>query len=88
MRNLRQVLYFCLKRLLDVIFSLIGLIAASPILLPVMFLVWKQDRHSPFYVAERIGKDFKPFKDRVNNQSKWPTNLSLTGLPSQRVNRS
>jgi lipopolysaccharide/colanic/teichoic acid biosynthesis glycosyltransferase len=27
-----------------------------------MFLVWKQDRHSPFYVAERMGKKEKPFK--------------------------
>lgn len=30
--------------------------------MPVMFLVWKQDKHSPFYVAERVGKDFKTFK--------------------------
>ena len=41
---------------------MLGLLLTSPILLPVMFLVWKQDRHSPFYVAERVGKDFKPFK--------------------------
>jgi lipopolysaccharide/colanic/teichoic acid biosynthesis glycosyltransferase len=27
-----------------------------------MFLVWKQDKHSPFYVAPRVGKDGKPFK--------------------------
>jgi len=50
------------KRGVDVLLSLIGLILASPILIPVMFLVWKQDRHSPFYVAERIGKKEKPFK--------------------------
>jgi lipopolysaccharide/colanic/teichoic acid biosynthesis glycosyltransferase len=51
-----------IKRLLDIFLSLIGLVVASPILLPVMFLVWKQDRHSPFYVAERMGKKEKPFK--------------------------
>ena len=51
-----------IKRLLDIILSLTGLVLASPILLPVMFLVWKQDRHSPFYVAERMGKKEKPFK--------------------------
>jgi len=50
------------KRGVDVLLSLIGLILASPILIPVMFLVWKQDRHSPFYVAERMGKNEKPFK--------------------------
>jgi lipopolysaccharide/colanic/teichoic acid biosynthesis glycosyltransferase len=54
--------YRPLKRLMDILLSFLGLIIASPILLPVMFLVWKQDRHSPFYVAERVGKDFKPFK--------------------------
>ena len=84
MRKLRQVLYFCLKRLLDVIFSLIGLIAASPILLPVMFLVWKQDRHSPFYVAERIGKDFKPFKMvKLRSMIK---NADTSGIDSTSVN--
>jgi len=51
-----------IKRLLDITLSLIGLVIASPILLPVMFLVWRQDRHSPFYVAERMGKKEKPFK--------------------------
>lgn len=51
-----------LKRGVDILLSLIGLILASPILIPVMFLVWKQDRHSPFYVAERMGKNEKPFK--------------------------
>lgn len=50
------------KRGVDVLLSLIGLILASPILIPVMFLVWKQDRHSPFYVADRMGKNEKPFK--------------------------
>jgi len=51
-----------IKRGVDILLSLIGLILASPILVPVMFLVWKQDRHSPFYVAERMGKNEKPFK--------------------------
>ena len=51
-----------LKRVVDILLSLIGLILASPILIPVMFLVWKQDWHSPFYVAERMGKNEKPFK--------------------------
>lgn len=46
-----------MKRLFDVVISVIGLLAASPVLLPVMFLVWWQDRHSPFYVAPRTGID-------------------------------
>jgi lipopolysaccharide/colanic/teichoic acid biosynthesis glycosyltransferase len=57
-----KVVNSLVKRGVDVLLSLIGLILASPILIPVMFLVWKQDRHSPFYVAERMGKNEKPFK--------------------------
>jgi lipopolysaccharide/colanic/teichoic acid biosynthesis glycosyltransferase len=50
------------KRIFDIVASATGLLVASPILLPVMFLVWKQDRHSPFYVAPRVGRGEKPFK--------------------------
>ena len=51
-----------MKRIFDFILALIGLIISSPILLPVIFLVWIQDWHSPFYIAPRVGKDEKPFK--------------------------
>lgn len=51
-----------MKRILDFILSLIGLVLASPILLPTIFLVWIQDWHSPFYIAPRVGKGEKPFK--------------------------
>lgn len=50
------------KRLLDLLVSFTGLIAASPVLLPVMFLVWWGDRHSPFYVASRVGQGNRPFR--------------------------
>ena len=51
-----------MKRIFDFILALIGLIISSPILLPVIFLVWIQDWHSPFYIAPRVGKGEKPFK--------------------------
>jgi lipopolysaccharide/colanic/teichoic acid biosynthesis glycosyltransferase len=51
-----------MKRIIDFILSLIGLVLASPILLPTIFLVWIQDWHSPFYIAPRVGKNEKPFK--------------------------
>ena len=50
------------KRTMDLVVSSIGLIGASPILVPVMFLVWRHDRHSPFYVSERVGKDGDGFR--------------------------
>lgn len=51
-----------LKRAFDTIASAVGLLLASPVLLPVMFLVWWQDRHSPFYIAPRVGRNDQPFK--------------------------
>jgi len=51
-----------MKRLFDLVASAFGLLVASPILLPVMFLVWWQDRHSPFYIAPRVGCNDQPFK--------------------------
>ncbi len=51
-----------LKRLFDVTASGVGLVLASPVLLPVIFQVWWQDRHSPFYIAPRVGRNDQPFK--------------------------
>lgn len=51
-----------LKRLLDIFASAFGLVVASPVLLPVMFMVWYQDKHSPFYIAPRVGRADVPFK--------------------------
>lgn len=51
-----------MKRLFDIILSSVGLIAASPILLPVMFLVWWEDKHSPFYIAPRVARGNGEFK--------------------------
>ena len=46
-----------MKRVFDIVIAILGLVLASPILLPVMFLVWRQDGHSPFYMAPRVAKD-------------------------------
>jgi len=51
-----------MKRIFDFILALIGLIISSPILIPVIFLVWIQDWHFPFYIAPRVGKVEKQFK--------------------------
>ena len=51
-----------MKRYLDVFFSVMGLAVSSPVLVVVMFLIWKQDHHSPFYIAPRIGKGEKVFR--------------------------
>ena len=44
------------KRLIDLLLSGFGLLITSPVILPVTFLVWQEDRHSPFYIAPRVGR--------------------------------
>lgn len=51
-----------MKQIFDRVASLLGLLLLSPLLLPVMFLVWWQDKHSPFYVADRVGKGERTFR--------------------------
>ena len=51
-----------MKRLFDIIFSLIGLLIMSPVILLFMLLIWLQDFHSPFYKAPRVGKNGKMFR--------------------------
>lgn len=48
--------------MLDIVCSFLGLVVLSPLLIPVMALVWLQDFHSPLYVATRLGKDSRPFQ--------------------------
>jgi lipopolysaccharide/colanic/teichoic acid biosynthesis glycosyltransferase len=50
------------KRLLDLTASAVGLLLLSVVLLPAMALVWLQDRHSPFYVAPRVGRGGRVFR--------------------------
>lgn len=50
------------KRIFDLLASVIGLMLLSPVLGVFVYLVWLQDKHSPFYYASRVGKNDKPFK--------------------------
>lgn len=79
-----------LKRLFDMLAAAVGLILASPVLLPVMFLVWKQDGFSPFYIAPRVGKGEKMFKmvklrSMIKNADK--SGVDSTSANDQRITR-
>jgi lipopolysaccharide/colanic/teichoic acid biosynthesis glycosyltransferase len=50
-----------MKRLFDIVLSFLGLLITSPLTLTFMFLIWMQDRHSPFYIAPRVGRNCKMF---------------------------
>ncbi|MDA7834729.1 sugar transferase [Methylophilaceae bacterium] len=51
-----------IKRIFDILASLFGLLISSLILIPIIFLVWKEDRGAPFYIAQRSGRYSGSFK--------------------------
>jgi lipopolysaccharide/colanic/teichoic acid biosynthesis glycosyltransferase len=51
-----------MKRAFDFFAALFGLLVLWPLLLVLCFLVWLQDRHSPFYIPARVGRGEKPYK--------------------------
>lgn len=76
------------KRIFDIAASGLGLVLASPILLPVMFLVWWQDKHSPFYVAPRIGlhgRTFNMVKLRSMIVNADSSGVDSTGANDRRI---
>jgi len=73
-----------MKRAFDVLASLFGLIVFSPILLIFMFLIWKQDYHSPFYIAKRVGLNGREF-DMVKLRS-MVKNADKSGVDSTSAN--
>lgn len=73
-----------LKRLIDLFSSALGLLIVSPVMLPVMFLVWFQDRHSPFYIADRAGYRGKNF--RMVKLRSMVINADKSGVDSTSAN--
>jgi lipopolysaccharide/colanic/teichoic acid biosynthesis glycosyltransferase len=76
------------KRLLDILVSLVGLILAAPVLIPVLIAIWWQDFHSPFYVAPRVGRGERLFKmvklrSMVKNADK--SGVDSTSANDQRI---
>lgn len=75
-----------MKRLFDLVLSITGLMIASPVLLPVMLLVWLQDYKSPFYIASRVGKGERAF-NMVKLRS-MVANADKSGVDSTSANDS
>lgn len=79
-----------MKRLFDIVVSAAALIVFSPVILLFMFLVWRQDKHSPFYRGERVGMDERPFKmlklrSMIINADK--SGVDSTGANDRRITR-
>lgn len=51
-----------MKRSFDIVFSIIGLLIFSPVIIVTLFLIWAYDFNNPFYTPKRMGKNMIPFK--------------------------
>ncbi len=77
-----------IKRLSDIVLSIIGLTISMPVLFPVMVLVWLQDFHSPFYIAPRVGRGgciFRMVKLRSMVIRADKTGVDSTGANDPRI---
>lgn len=75
-----------MKRVFDIVFSFIGMIVISPVLIPASLAIWLQDFHSPFYIAVRVGRNGKPYK-MVKLRS-MKINADSSGVSSTSANDS
>lgn len=81
-----------LKRLFDILFSLVGLCVFSPAWIIISFLIWHKDRGPVLFCQERIGKDgnlFKmlKFRSMVIGAEKTTQGLCDKQLPPETVTK-
>ncbi len=58
----REPVFERLKRVGDVVFAVVGLVLASPLILLSALVVWIEDRGPCFFAQTRIGKNHVPFR--------------------------
>ncbi len=57
----KRLFYPYISRIMDIFIALMSLIIFSPILLITSLLIYLEDKHSPFFIDTRLGKNKKPF---------------------------
>src|SRR4051794_24239410 len=75
-------------RVCDIVLSIVGLVALSPLLLGSMIAIWRQDGFSPLYVAKRSGlggRAFEMFKLRSMVKNADKTGVSSTAVTDMRI---
>lgn len=79
-----------MKRFVDIVISMFGLLLTSPVVVPVMCIVYLQDRHSPLYIAPRVGKGgelFRMVKLRSMSINADKTGVDSTGASDPRITK-
>lgn len=73
-----------MKRFVDIFASFFGLLFLSPLLIVFIVLIYLQDFHSPFYIANRVGKNGKIFK--MAKLRSMTVNADKSGVDSTSIN--
>ncbi len=79
-----------MKRALDLIAALVGLLVLSPLLLLVAAAIWIEDRHSPFFFGNRVARGggfFRMVKFRSMVVDAWKNGVSSTSATDRRITR-
>ncbi|MDB4343869.1 sugar transferase [Schleiferiaceae bacterium] len=77
-----------LIRAVDFTASLLGLVILSPFLILVSFLIWREDKHSPFFLQERVGLNFKLFQIvKFRSMSPNKSGLLITSSTDNRITK-
>lgn len=77
-----------MKRFLDIVFSFFGLVALSPMLIIFSYLIYRQDKESPFYIAPRVGRNniiFKMIKLRSMVRNADKSGVDSTSARDSRI---
>lgn len=78
-----------LIRLIDLTASLLGLIILSPFLLIISFLIWNEDKHSPFFLQERVGLNFKLFRIvKFRSMSPYKSGPLISSITDKRITKT
>jgi lipopolysaccharide/colanic/teichoic acid biosynthesis glycosyltransferase len=77
-----------MKRFFDIVFSFFGLVALSPMLIIFSYLIYLQDKESPFYIAPRVGRNniiFKMIKLRSMVRNADKSGVDSTSASDSRI---
>jgi len=78
------------KRLFDIIFSLVGLLFLLPLFLIISVIIILESRGGAFYLQSRVGlncKDFKLFKFRTMQSNSDKKGLITVGMNDSRITK-
>jgi len=78
-----------LIRFFDIVASTLGLLILSPFFVVISSLIWLEDMHSPFFLQERVGLNFKIFRIvKFRSMSPNKSGLLISSSTDKRITKT